>query len=211
MRKPYEYLTPRVMSAEVFVRCYLGNGYQPVNPDDPWSEKHWVFGTEMIQVWIIGSFPRDEAGNEMVQVAAQSIDGSETTTVVATMRRLTFDRLMPLSILFSDPSLEVLFLREEECEWWEPKLVLGGSGEVDDLPVRLKDLSARWSRGELPIDETIEVLGQVVEEVPADLAVSYIEVIKILRRQKIDFDADIQIATLCRTLGAAIDRGGFCT
>jgi hypothetical protein len=192
--------TPRVMSAEVLVNRYLADVAMP------------TFDTDLVQLWVVGRDQVDETGHPMLRVAVQALDGSSISKVIVSMRKSTYDSLHPLATLVHLPD-DLESIDDVDAEFTEPRLVASepvveeqsAIPSVDDA----HDLADRWSQGETPIRETIDFLERSVAEVPQELAVSDVQVMKMLVNENFGQDADVQIITLCRGLALVLDLPPF--
>lgn len=192
--------TPRVIAADVLVNRYLADVAMP------------TFDTELVQLWVVGRDQVDDTGHPMLRVAVQALDGSSISKVIVSMRKCTYDSLVPLAILMRQPD-DLESIDDVDAEFTEPRLaalepVVGEQSalpSVDDA----HDLADRWSQGETPIRETIDFLARSVAEVPQELAVSYVQVMKMLVNENFGQDADVQIITLCRGLALVLDLPPF--
>jgi len=196
MSQRHVFPTPRVMSAEVLINRYLADVSLP------------RIDTDLVQVWVVGRDHADEAGHPMVRVAFQSLDGSLCTGLTVSMRKSTFESLVPLASLIALPDDPEL-IDELDLVFTEPRIA-GTEPEAPQAPSipsvdEAFELADQWSRGESPVVETLDFLQRSVSEVPHEFAVSYVQVIRMLVNGNLGQDADVQIATLCRGLALVLD------
>ena len=192
--------TPRVMSAEVLVNRYLADVAMP------------TFDTDLVQLWVVGREQVDDTGHPMLRVAVQALDGSPLSKMTIAMRKSTYDSLHPLAILIRQPD-DLESIDDVDAEFTEPRLVSSEPVVEEQSAIPSVDdahaLADRWSQGETPIRETIDFLERSVAEVPHELAVSYVQVMKMLVNENFGQDADVQIITLCRGLALVLDLPPF--
>ena len=190
---PFSGATPRVMGTQAFLDRYVIDN-SPVR-----------IGSELVQLWIVGLLPPDDIGFNMVKVAAQAVDSSDEGLICVAMRLAVFKSLMPLASLcdLPDNSGDIEF---DELMFSEFSAGFRETHSPEATQEEALELEDRWSRGEQPVEGTINFLQRVAPEVPANAAHSYVHVLKMLHNGWLDEDdASVIIPALCRCLAEVLE------
>ena len=186
---------PRVMAVNKFVRRFNYVLNEP--PADG----------ALVQQWAV-AHGLDENGDEVLLVAHSIIGDRDEAIDLMSMKKSSFEKLVPLAVLGAVPN-DTSALSTSESGLVEPPV----NADISDHRRPNCGLSAdegfhladRWVSGRKPIRQTSIFLRRALPVIPEDFADSYVKALQYLDAKFVLGDAGVEIAAVCFAIATVLD------
>lgn len=183
--------SPRVMGAKKFMKRFHHRFNEPPTDD------------ALVQMWAV-AHGHDEAGNDVLLVAVAIIGEGDEPFGHQPMKKSTFEKLMPLSVLAQSPN--------------DPSLLAElGPGPVEGPVARTKpgavkvraqvtsdeafELCDKWVSGRRPIRQTIVFFRRILPLVPEPMAEAFVRAYQAIDAKSFGDETDSEVAAICFAIG----------